>query len=143
MFFIGSCLGWFVSYYTVLNTRDKRTKSIAILTFISLMGTLLMMMTLIFVTSIVYAISLGRTPISNERRGNIACYFDLDLTCTRCEELYNRCPEWDEDDVTKVLQTQAKSSATLAIICVVYAIIALRYGFNARKNLSMYQIEYV
>jgi hypothetical protein len=143
MFFIEACLGWFMSSYTILSTRDKRTKSVAILTFISMMGTLFAMMTILFVTSVMYATNLAKTPIPNDRRGDIACYIDQGLTCTNCNELINRCPEWESHDVKKVLQTQAKSSATLAIICVIYTIIALRYGFNARKNLSMYQIEYV
>jgi ABC-type lipoprotein release transport system permease subunit len=140
---VGSCLGWFMSAYTILSTRDKHTKSVAILTFISMMGTLLAMMTVLLVTSVLYSVSIGQNTLTNERRGEIACYVDQGLTCTRCNDLINRCPEWTSTDVKKVLQSQAKSSATLAIICVVYAIIALRYGFNARKHLSMYEIEYV
>lgn len=132
-----------MSSYTILSTRDKRTKSVAILTFISLMGTLLIMMTSIFVASIVYSITLGNSQLSEQRRGSIACSIDQGLTCSGCDGFQNRCPEWASTDLQKVLQTQAKSSATLAIICVVYAVIALRYGVNARKNLSLYQIEYV
>lgn len=132
-----------MSSYTILSTRDKRTKSVAILTFISIMGSLLVILSIIFSTSITFSVSLVDNPVTGERRGDIACYIDESGSCTQCDQDYNQCPEWSSEDVTKILQGQAKSSATLAGICIVYTILALRFGINLRKHLSMYQIEYV
>ena len=54
-----------------------------------------------------------------------------------------RCPEWTLDEVTKVLQSQLKQSATLAAIFIVYAVAVLRFGFVLRGHLSKYEIDYV
>ena len=101
------------------------------------------MLVTIFAGSIVFSINLVDVPISNEARGTIACFIDDDLTCTNCDRRINKCPEWTNEDVTKVLQTTAKGSATLSAIFILYASSALRFGFSMRKNILLYQIDYV
>ena len=143
LFFLGALLGWFMSSYRILSTTDKRSKSVAILLFIVIMGSLLVMLTVLLSSSVTFALSLVENPISGARRGQIACYFDFSNTCTGCNDPTNRCPEWTNEDVTKIVQGQAKASTTLASISIVYTLLALRFGFNQRRHLSMYQIEYV
>lgn len=96
----------------------------------------------IFSMSIVFAAWLGSTAISDELRGNVACFLD-GTSCTRCQFEVRRCPEWSDADVVSVIQTQAKSSATLAAIFFAYAFGAIRFGFKMRTHISTYQIEYV
>ena len=98
--------------------------------------------------SIAFSISLVEDPLSMEVRGNIACFLDQAHTCTRCDQDASdtssiRCPEWTTDDVTKVLQSQAKSSASLAAIFLLYALSAMRFGFSTRRFIRLYQIDYV
>lgn len=98
--------------------------------------------------SIAFSISLAETPLSSEARGNIACFLDQANTCTGCNQGASdtpstRCPEWTTDDVTKILQTQAKSSASLAAIFLLYALSAMRFGFSTRRYIRLYQIDYV
>ena len=76
----------------------------------------------------------------------IACGVDTADSCSNCDgsiEGMDLCPEWNLDDVTRVLQTQTKGSATLAIIFFLYSFSALRFGFVLRKHVTMYQIDYV
>jgi hypothetical protein len=66
-------------------------------------------------------------------------------SCTGCDSPYPEdvCPEWSEADVTRVLKTIMKQSATVAAIFLVYALTTLRYGFLLLKHVSSYQIDYV
>ena len=95
----------------------------------------------LFVTSIVWS---TRVELNSAQRGEIACLID-DNDCTNCDAILstNRCPEWSVDDVTAILQTQLKQSATLAAIFILYAVNVMSYGINLRKHLSQYQIDYV
>lgn len=70
---------------------------------------------------------------------------DTGGSCTGCESNNPKevCPEWSEGDVSRVLQTIMKQSATVAAIFLVYALITLRYGFLLLKHVSSYQIDYV
>jgi hypothetical protein len=143
-FLLSALLGWFIGSYSILNTRDKRYKHIAILLFILVTAAILAMLVGIFAGSITFSTSLVNLPINNEARSTIACFIDRSRTCTRCElEGDDRCPEWTKEDVTRILQTQAKGSATLASIFLVYAAAALRFGFSMRRNIMLYQIDYV
>lgn len=98
--------------------------------------------------SIAFSISLIENPLSMGARGDMACFLDQANTCTGCDQDPSdtssiRCPEWSTDDVTKILQSQAKSSASLAAIFLLYALSAMRFGFNMRRYIRLYQIDYV
>jgi hypothetical protein len=113
--------------------------------FIFVTASIFVMLVTIFAGSIAYSVSLVNFPPSEQSRGTIACYIDTAETCTGCKNRIPvlRCPEWTEEDVTKVLQTQMKGSATLAAIFVLYALSALRFGFSMRRHTLLYQIDYV
>lgn len=116
----------FLRSFSILNTTDKRRKSVAIIFFILIAVSLLVMITTIFAASITFTLSLQEVPISDILRGEIACFIDQSGACTRCQEETSRCPEWGKDDVTKILQTQAKTGAAFAAIFVVYVILSSR-----------------
>jgi hypothetical protein len=88
-------------------------------------------------------VSLVDVPISESQRGNIACFLEGTRSCTRCDEEIDRCPEWSKEDVTTVIRTQAKASASLAAMLMLYAFSALRFGIGLRTHIRMYQIEYM
>jgi hypothetical protein len=113
--------------------------------FIFVTASIFAMLVTIFAGSIAYSVSFVQIPLTDKSRATIACFIDTAQTCTGCDAIIptNRCPEWTDDDVTKVLQTQAKSSATLAAIFVLYALSALRFGFSMRRHTLLYQIDYV
>ena len=98
----------------------------------------------LFVASFVLSGVLLQVPIDDAARRKVACGIDDNVSCTGCNgELLEQCPEWRIDDVTRILQTQLKQSATVAAILILYSISVLRFGFVLRKHLSMYQIDYV
>mmetsp|Transcript_39667 Transcript_39667/g.55931 ORF Transcript_39667/g.55931 Transcript_39667/m.55931 type:complete len:117 (+) Transcript_39667:117-467(+) len=99
----------------------------------------------IFTGSILISTSLIDVPLTDSERGVVACVIDTAESCSFCENKdgLRECPEWSDNEVTKVLQTQLKQSATLAAIFILYSIGALRFGFVLRKHISMYQIDYV
>lgn len=112
-----------------------------------------MILASIGVASIMSSISLLTDPVSESVRGRVACFVDKNVSCTNCpdvedefkvdEDPFNVCPQWTLDEVTKVLQTQLKQSATLAFIFILYAITVLRFGLGLRRHLALYQIDYV
>lgn len=61
----------------------------------------------------------------------------------RCLFLLFVSLEWTNQDVTRIIQTQLKQSATLAAIFFLYAFSALRFGFSLRLSVSRYEIDYV
>jgi len=149
-FLVAALLGWFISAYSVLNSRDKQHKQIAVSLFIATMLLTIFILVVIFAASLVFSVDLVDYGISKEERGRIACYIDTANSCTNCyprDDFWDpeepRCPEWTNDDILKVLQTQLKQSATLAAIFLIYAFSALRFGFVLRSHVSRYQIEYV
>lgn len=99
----------------------------------------------IFIVSLLVTIEIVKVPLSDEERGDAACSIDNAGTCSFCGSRVGKreCPEWTEEQVAVVLETQYKSSATLAAIFIVYAISATRYAFVLKKQISMYQIEYI
>ena len=144
MFVIAAMLAWFLRSYDILNTTDKRRKLIAVMGFIMMSVSLLIILTTIFSACIAFSLSLEEFGITNELRGDIACFIDQSGSCTECEGSVNfRCPEWSKDDVTRIIQTQAKSGASLAAIFLIYASGCLRYGLNQRTHISNYMIEFV
>jgi hypothetical protein len=143
LFFISAVVAWFLHACPILNTRDKRRKTVTIMGLVVVSFVLLALMTAIFSTSIAFSISLKQIKISDEQRGNIACFIDQSGSCTRCEEEVDRCPEWTAKDVTQILQNQTKASASLAAIFLVYAGSNLRHAFNLRSHIMNYEIDYV
>lgn len=137
-------LAWFLGSFSILNTSDKRRKLAGIMIFIGIATTLLVMLFAIFAASITFSLSLDDFRISDTLRADIACFIDQSGTCTQCEaEDSTRCPEWSNEDVTRILQTQAKTGAAFAAIFAVYAVGILRYGFTLRKHIGNYQIDFV
>lgn len=145
LFFLASIFGWFLSSYSILSARHKRYKLVAVVLFILVMVGVLASLIAIFSGSIAFSLSLVEIPISQSERGDIACFIDQANTCSMCDTDIGamKCPEWTKEDVTKILQTQAKAGAALSAIFLIYPISALRFGFNLRKYILLYQIEYV
>jgi hypothetical protein len=141
LFLIALLMGWCLSSYSIRSNADKRRKGTAIIIFILVLAINASLLATLFVTSIVWS---TRVALNDAQRGNIACLID-DNDCTNCETdlSRNKCPEWSVDDVTAILQTQLKQSATLAAIFILYAVNVMSYGINLRKHLSQYQIDYV
>jgi len=145
LFFIAAMIGWCIRARPVMSTRQKRNKLISIWAFIIVMLCILILLTTIFATCIAFSVSLVDVPISSTQRGDIACFLDESGSCTRCElgPSENRCPEWSVADVTKVIRTQAKASASLAAMLMLYALSALRFGLGLRTHIRLYQIDYI
>lgn len=145
-FCIAMLTGWLLSSFSIQDNLDKKRKNIAVIVFIVVMATNTVLLVTLFVASIVLSAALLESPINEADRGEIACYIDLGGTCSGCgsdSDAGNQCPEWGLDEVTSILQTQLKQSATIAMICFLYCISVLRFGFVLRKHLSLYQIDYV
>jgi hypothetical protein len=134
LFFVAAVLGWFITTRPVMSTRHKRNKLISIWAFIVLMIAILILLTTIFAACIVFSISLVEIPITDGQRGDVACFLDESGSCTGCGEESDKCPEWSIPDVTRVIQTQAKASASLAAMLMLYAFSALRYGLVSPSN---------
>jgi hypothetical protein len=114
-----AAIAGFLGSFSILNTTDKRRKSVAIMIFILIAISLLVMIATIFSASIVFSLSLQEIQISDALRGEIACFIDQSGSCTRCDNQVERCPEWGKEDITKILQTQAKTGAAFAAVFVV------------------------
>ncbi len=143
LFFVAAVLGWYISNFSILSTGDKRKKLLAIWIFIVTTTLALILLAILFGVSLSFSSSTLSAPVTNETRGDMACRLDFGGGCSRCDQPINRCPEWSVEDVTTVVKVQAKASATLAAIYIVYAVGAVRVGLKLRKHIAMYQIEYV
>ena len=146
LFLMAALLGWYISVSSITNTRHKRNKLICIVCFIILMTLIVASLIALFAASVAFSSSFVDIPLTDSQRGDLACFLDQAASCTNCDLPQgdpNRCPEWTVSDVTKVIQTQAKSSASLAAILMLYAFSALRFGWAMRKHIRMYQIQYV
>jgi hypothetical protein len=141
LFFMALAMGCCFSAFSIRSNADKRNKSTAIIIFILVLGTNVLVLATLFVTSIVWS---TRVDLNEVQRGDIACLVD-DSDCTNCDSLVsrNKCPEWSMEDVTSVVRTQLKQSATLAAIFILYAANVMNYGITLRKHLNLYQIDYV
>ncbi|GAX09907.1 hypothetical protein FisN_11Lh108 [Fistulifera solaris] len=96
LFFLAAILGWFISSYTILNTRDKRYKMLAVNFFLIIIAVVFILLIWIVGGSIAFSISLVENPLSEEARGNIACFLDQANTCTGCDQDPSdsiRCPD--------------------------------------------------
>jgi len=158
----------FAGRRNIRNANDKRNQNIAAICFIvSNILNLGFIAVIIFYSTLTgVAIIQTNTNIDSDTRGNLACLYDGANSCTCCEcSGHKKCPEvrlakasnekardvcflfsyhqWTSDDVENVLRTQTKASIVLASILLVYAISTLRYGFQLKRQISMYQIDYV
>jgi uncharacterized membrane protein YidH (DUF202 family) len=146
LFLVALLMGWYLSAYTIRNHADKQSKNVAVIIMIIMMAANVVMLVAIFVASIIFSADLiSSSSLDQTQRADVACRVDRNVTCTACDSLVpeDRCPEWSLGEVTQILQTQLKQSATLASIFVLYAISVLRFGVTLRRHLSLYQIDYV
>jgi len=136
-------MGIILKLYTVLNKRQKKCKQGLVMVFIMTIILTIFGITTIFVTSIIYSLNIVQIPTNTYN--SIACMLDTGGSCTGCESPNPAkvCPEWSENDVSRVLKTTMKQSATVAAIFLVYALITLRYGVILFNHVSNYQIDYV
>jgi len=110
----------------------------------------------ILIYSLIDSSSIVAYGLTDEERGKTACFL-LDAggwkdSCSNCNatlitedviENLPKCPEWSEPDVLKLTQSQMKQSAALASIFIIYALTALRFGFNLRTLVLRYEVDYV
>lgn len=82
---------------------------------------------------IAFASSLINTPISEQNCGSFACAVESD-SCTRCDEISNRYPEWTDEDVELVLRSQAKASSYMAGIFPLYTSGLFKLGVQLLAN---------
>jgi len=146
LFFLAALLGILLKFYSVLNSRQRRIKQGIVILFMLTILLTVFSVTTICVTSLIYTLNI--VGLSEVFFRDIACAIDLRGSCTGCGQeeippLNPICPEWTDEDVQHVLQTVMKQIATFAAICLVYAMITLRYGFVLFQYVSRYQIEYV
>jgi hypothetical protein len=141
LFFIALLMGCCLSSYSIRSNADKRRKGTAVIIFILVLAVNASLLATLFVTSIVWS---TQVELNDAQRGDIACLINNN-DCTNCDASLSeeRCPEWSVEDVTSILQTQLKQSASLAAIFILYAVNVMSYGINLRKHLSQYQIDYV
>jgi len=152
-FAISALLGWFMSAKTVYNTRDKTRKLVVICVFIAMMCLTIMSIASIFSASIIFSIRIVKL-INDKDRGDLACFIDSACSCSNCNVTFcnattpfdpkqRLCPEWMSDDVLSVMRTQLKQSASIACIFLIYALGAIRFGFNLFNHVKRYEIDYV
>lgn len=152
-FGFSALVGWFMSAKTVYSTRDKTRKLGAICIFIAMMCLTIMSVTSILSASIIFSVRIVKL-ITDRERGALACFIDSACSCTNCDVKYcdtnvpfdsmqPLCPEWNIDDVLSVMRTQLKQSASVACIFLIYALGALRFGFNLFNQVKRYEIDYV
>jgi len=155
-FLASALLGWFIAVKTVLDNRDKNSKKIAVYLFIGMMVLTIFAIAAILIYSLIDSSSIVAYGLTDEERGKTACFL-LDAggwkdSCSNCNatlitedviENLPKCPEWSEPDVLKLTQSQMKQSAALASIFIIYALTALRFGFNLRTLVLRYEVDYV
>lgn len=141
LFFIALLMGCCLSSFSIRSNADKRRKGTGVIIFIGVLAVNASLLATLFITSIVWS---TQVQLNDGQRGDVACLI-AETDCTDCDAALpeDRCPEWSVADVTSILQTQLKQSASLAAIFILYAVNVMSYGINLRKHLSQYQIDYV
>ena len=141
LFFIALLMGWFLSAFSIRSNVDKQNKSNAalILVFVLLVNAFVLLA--IIMASFLWSRNLSLT---ETQRGTIACTMN-GSQCTSCDEIIPElvCPEWSFEEITRIVRRQLNQSAFMAAIFILYDLNVMVHGFNLRKNLSMYQIDYV
>merc|ERR1712172_284064 len=111
--------GWYLSAKTVLNTNDMIMKRIGVNLFIFFLF-LATFVGAIFTASIIYSLNFVTVSLDDRQRGSIACVVDSSGGCSNCPSsnltIYNStqalCPEWSQQDLVRVMQSQLKQSAS-------------------------------
>ena len=143
LFFIALLMGWFLSGFSIRSNLDKQNKSNAalILVFVLLVNAFILLT--IIMASFLWSRNLSLT---DRQRGAIACTMN-GSQCTNCDDPDLPpdlvCPEWSFEEITRIVRRQLNQSAFMAAIFILYDLNVMVHGFNLRKNLSMYQIDYV
>lgn len=143
LFFLASILTWLSGRFSIFDVEQKWRKSVAILCFLTVSVSLVLVLLTIFVGSISFASSWINPSLTDAKTGEFACTFDRGRTCTNCQSASNQCPEWSSDDVNKVLRSQAKASAALAGIFLLYTARLVQFGLHLWKLNQSYQVGYV
>ncbi len=104
LFLLAAALGWYISAFSILNSRDKRSKHVAVILFIMVTFGAALFLTVVFISSIFISVNLVNVSFSDSERAKIACTIDQGQSCTGCNFTASdlRCDEWTADDVTKV-----------------------------------------
>jgi len=144
LFSLASFFSWVVGRISIFSTRQKWWKQAVVMCFLIVSILLVAVLVTLFIGSIVYSSSLISSPLSDSARGNFACAVDQAGSCTQCDSTTEqRCPEWTTEDVTRVVQSQAKASASLAGIFLLYTSGMIQFGRHLWKITQSYQIDYV
>ncbi len=100
LYAIAALLGFWMSRYSILNSRDKRAKLFIVLLFILVMTLTLLSVAALFVGCVLLSTSYVDNNMNDEIRGILACSISAG-SCTFCDndEGMPRCPQWSEDDV--------------------------------------------
>jgi len=85
-FAVSALLGWYISSKTVLNTRDKAQKQIAVYAFIGMVIFTIIAVGAIFIASLMYSVNLVDIGFTDNQRGSVACYVDAIDSCSNCNE---------------------------------------------------------
>lgn len=134
-------MGWFLSAFSIRSNVDKINKSNAALILVVVLFINAFVLLGIIMASFVWSRNLN---ITDNERGAIACTMN-DGQCTNCDSLLPElvCPEWSFEEISSIVRRQLNQSAFMAAIFILYDLNVMVHGFNLRKHLSMYQIDYV
>lgn len=141
LFLIALLMGWILSAFSIRSNVDKQNKSNAALILVVVLFINAFVLLTIMMSSIVWSRNLD---LDDGERGSIACTLN-NSECTNCDDRIAafRCPEWNFEEITNIVCRQLIQSAVMAAIFILYDLNVMIHGFNLRKHLSMYQIDYV
>ena len=139
LFAIALLMGWLLSAFSIRSSVDKQNKSNAALIMVVVLFMNAFLLLAILIASAVWSFNLQ---LNEDERGDIACTMSSS-ECTNCDSGIGRCPEWSFDEITKIVRRQFQQSAVVAAIFILYDVNVMIHGFNLRKYLTMYQIDYV
>ena len=135
-------MGWCLSAFSIQSNVDKQNKSNAALILVVVLFINALVLLGIIMASFFWSRTLNLT---DDQRGAIACTMN-DAQCTNCDSPFPPelvCPEWSFEEITSIVRRQLNQSAFMAAIFILYDLNVMVHGFNLRKHLSMYQIDYV
>lgn len=134
-------MGWILSAFSIQSNLDKQNKSNAALILVVVLFINAFALLTILMVSFMWSNELNLT---DGERGDIACTLN-DGQCSNCNSGVEalRCPEWSFEEITSIVRRELMQSAVMAAIFILYDLNVMIHGFNLRKHLSMYQIDYV
>ncbi len=141
LFFLALLMGWCLSAFSIRSNGDKQNKSNAALILVVVLFINALVLLTIVMASFWWSRNLNLT---DDQRGAIACTMN-DAQCTNCDSPFpdQVCPEWSFEEIASIVRRQLNQSAFMAAIFILYDLNVMVHGFNLRKHLSMYQIDYV